>query len=83
MKGLFWMLFLLLAALIIYVRYHREDDEFCEFCSIGIDTSKDDYVSSRYAIDLGITRVYDEWIFCSEICEINHLAQLTDRQSDK
>lgn len=76
MEALWWMFGLLMVALIIHVRFYRSDDEYCEFCHTGIDLVRDSYIVSPYVIELGITRIEDEWYFCNEICQAIHYANL-------
>lgn len=73
MKGLYWSFILTLAAFIIYVRFHRETDEYCDFCGKGIDMRRDNFVSAKYAIDTGLLRAFDYWHFCGDECHIMFL----------
>lgn len=76
MQALWWMFGLLMIALIIRVRFYREVDEYCEFCHSGIDTSREYHIVSPYVIELGVTRINDDWFFCNEICQALHYQNL-------
>lgn len=68
-----WLAFgCLMVGLIIRVRFFHNPDGFCEFCAKDIDTNRDYYLTETYAIDLGVARVYDYWLFCSTQCQDIH-----------
>lgn len=69
-----WIAFgLLMVGLILRVRFYREPDEFCEFCSHAIDTGRDNFYSTQFVVELGLARALDEWFFCSYECQQMHL----------
>ena len=82
MRYLWWSFGVLMVTLILRVRFYHEPDEYCEYCYKEIDTERDGYLTSDYAVELGVTRVYDEWFFCSTECATAHTETLENRTHD-